>query len=106
MPHLRCLPVGLVAVELGDQRCVGVGGGEPPAVVELGGDRLPHRQGLPVAFVGGQVEAWYEPVPGYRLHHSLGKPTAVRPGPAARLVVLRHWGDSGVGLSRGSPESV
>lgn len=90
MPHLRCLPVGLVAVELGDQRCVGVRGGEPPAVVELGGDRLPHRQGLPVAFLGGQVEAGYEPVPGYRLHHSLGKPTAVRPGPAARLVVLRH----------------
>lgn len=68
MPYPGALPVRLVAVELRDERRVGVRGGQPTAVVGLGGDRLPHRQALLVVFVGGQVEARYEPVPGHRLH--------------------------------------
>lgn len=58
----RPLPVGLLAVELRDQRGVRVRGGEPPPVVELRRHRLPHRQPLRVGFVGGEVEAGHERV--------------------------------------------
>lgn len=60
--------VGLVAVELRDQRGVGVHGAQPPFTVQFGADRLPHRQPLLVAAVGRQVEARHEAVPGHRLH--------------------------------------